>query len=220
MEFWALVVSISALVISFVALVSNRQIAKDQQKLTRENVERQEVGVVQWRHDLRDWASDAIEVLSEARYGFEDVQAASVSNKVPPCIPKLSALIDRGRFFLPNWGNKKGDQHKPPAFQGYRHRALGPLMATLNVLNNEVKFEPDLYEYLEDNRSGVIRGLQEDFVSHIQQIPDPQHSNQKIIELIQTSNEALKGDVGPGANARLRAVIVRLIAREEDQSTP
>jgi hypothetical protein len=55
--------------------------------------------VAEWRRDFRDWASEAIDILSEASYLCSEPDR---SEELLHCRFRLSALIDRGRFFLPN----------------------------------------------------------------------------------------------------------------------
>lgn len=61
--------------------------------------------VSDWLSEFRSWASDAIDVLSESAYEcprdsseLPEAQAACIRR----CRFRLSALIDRGRLFLPN----------------------------------------------------------------------------------------------------------------------
>jgi hypothetical protein len=195
----------------FVNRMNAREAALNAREATRrqdEATRRQDVGVGQWMRDLRDWASEAIDVLSEAVY-------ASDSSDVRRYISQLSALVDRGRFFLPNQVNKEAEPGKLPAFRGSRHRALVPLIAALRVLDGEV--EKDLTEYVSKNRSEVIRELQREFVSHIQQILDPRQRNLAIKQLIERSDkqvEALEGRVGTGSKKRLREVVKRITEKD------
>jgi hypothetical protein len=193
------------------AALNAREATRRQEEATREATRRQEeatrrqeVGVDQWNRDLRNWASEAIDVLSEAVY-------ASNSSDVRRYISQLSALIDRGRFFLPNQVNKEAEPEKLPAFQGRRHRALVPLIAALRVLDGDV--ENELKEYVSQKRSDVIRELQREFVSHIQLILDPRQRNREITQLIEGSDErvgAIFGVDGTGSRARLRDIVKRL----------
>jgi hypothetical protein len=189
--------------------------------MTRLNARRQEVGVDQWRRDLRDWASEAIEVLSKARYAAEeympkpDASSSDLRSDLRSYVAPLSALVDRGRFFLPNQGTTELDKEKLSAFKGTRHRALVPLIAALNVLNDNVEQED--YKYVFDNRPKVLRELQKEFVSHIQQILAPKTRNREIARLIESSDDQLKaldGYEGTGANQRLRDVVKRLKVNE------
>jgi hypothetical protein len=59
---------------------------------------RQEVGVAEWNRDLRAWASEVINVLSEVVYASDDMSDAAPSD-MHRYKSRLSALADRGRFF-------------------------------------------------------------------------------------------------------------------------
>lgn len=179
-----------------------------------ETTRRQEVGVDQWMCDLRDWASQAVDVLSETVYESDDMQDVSPGD-VRGYISQLSALADRGRFFLPNQHTEEYRTDKLPAFRGFRHAALTPLVAAVNVLETMQKGEvkDELDEYVIRNRRDVIRELQKEFISHIQQILDPERRNREIARLIQRSEnqvKALREGVGPGAGKLLRLVVKRL----------
>lgn len=60
-----------------------------------------------WLRDLRTWASEAIDVLAEAAYhspGSDSSAAHQHDELLRRCRCRLSALIDRGRLFLPTNG--------------------------------------------------------------------------------------------------------------------
>lgn len=213
MDNLTVVLTFIGVTVAIFALVYQRR----QEDFAKETARRQEVGVSEWMRDLRDWASEATDVLSEVVYASDDMQDAAPSD-VRRQLSKLSALADRGRFFLPNrdTGSRHG-QHNPSAFRGLRHAALDPLVAAVNVLDGLVK-EKELRDYVIHNRRAVLRELQREFVLHIQQILDPERRNQEIAQLIQHSEkqaeqriEAILGkDVGPGATALVRIVVESL----------
>jgi hypothetical protein len=177
-------------IVAIIALGYQRNQAeatRRQEETARETARRQEVGVAEWMRDLRDWASEAVEVLSEAVYASDGTQGP-VPSAARRSVPRLSALIDRGRFFLPNQYTDKYGKHKLPAFRGYRHAALDPLVSAVAVLEGSVKDEK-LHNYVAHNRRAVLRELQKEFVSHIQQILDPEGHNQEIARII-TENQA------------------------------
>jgi hypothetical protein len=163
--------------------------------------------------DLREWASEAIDVLSEAVY-------ASESNDVRRYTSQLSALVDRGRLFLPNQYTEEYGEHKLPAFRGYRHAALDPLIAAIKVLEGKVE---ELHDYVSDNRGDVLRELQMEFVSHIQQILDPEGHNKKIAWIIKDSEaqaEKILGrkNVGFHTIGLVRIVVERLEEKRLEDS--
>jgi hypothetical protein len=204
MNILVVILTLVGVIVAILALGYQRNQAEStrrQEEAARDATRRREVGVAEWMRDLRDWASEAIDVLSEVGY-------ASDSSDVRRYISQLSALVDRGRLFLPNPINKEDASGKPLAFQGSRHRALNPLMAALRVLDGDV--ENDLTEYVSKNRSDVIWKLRREFVSYIQQILDPRQRNLQIKQLIERSNEqvlALEGGVGKSSKKLLRGVV-------------
>jgi hypothetical protein len=203
-----------AVVVSIVALVLNRRTARRQEALTRESAWRQEVGVAQWRRDLRDWASEAIDVLSEAIYACDDRPDASTSD-FGKYLHRLWALIDRGRFFLPNQQPERRED-PVPAFKGYRHRALDPLWAAGNVLEDRI--DATLYDDVVRYRRYVLEELQREFVSNISSILNPEHHNQEIARLIRDSERQVKAlrpeETPSGDKLLLRDVVRRVVKRQ------
>jgi hypothetical protein len=207
-------------IVAIIALGYQRNQAEStrrQEETARENARRREVGVAEWMRDLRNWASEAVEVLSEAVYASDGTPQGSVPSDARRCVPQLSALIDRGRFFLPNQATEKYGTHKLPAFRGYRHAALDPLVSALIVLEGSEKHK-DLPAYVAHNRRAVLQELQKEFVSHIQQILDPEGHNQKIAWIIKDSQaraEKLVGDdFGYTTMGLVQHVVERLRAKE------
>src|SRR5215213_5848874 len=78
------------------------------------------VAVAEWRRDLRAWASEAVDVLTEATYLCEapEGEAEKPEPVTFTCRYRLSALIDRGRLYLPNVRVGEHGQAKPYAFRG------------------------------------------------------------------------------------------------------
>jgi len=188
LTFIGVMVAIFALVYQMYQAESTRRqeaFAKETARRQEEAARRQEVGVAEWMRALRDWASEAIDVLSEAVYASDGMQEL-VPRDTRRYIPQLSSLIDRGRFFLPNQFTENHGTDKPPAFRGFRHAALDPLVAAADVLEGKIKDE-ELHDYVAHHRRDVLRWLQMEFVSHIQQILDPEGHNQKIAEVIKDS---------------------------------
>jgi hypothetical protein len=222
-------ITLIGVIVAIIALGYQRnqaETARRQEETARETARRREVGVAEWMRDLRDWASEAIEVLSETVYASDGTQG-SVPGDARRYFPQLSALIDRGRFFLPNQATQEHGKHKPPAFRGFRHAALDPLVSALIVIEGSVEGKKlheyrglHDYDYVARNRRAVLRELQEEFVSHIQQILDPAGHNQKIASIIKDSQEQAgkilgEGDFGYTTIGLVQHVAERLKAEEE-----
>ena len=144
-----------------------------------------------WQRDLRSWASEAVDVLSEVAYTCR-VGDPEPNEKETACIARarhlLSALIDRGRFLLPNEREEQYGDHKPRAFRGLRHPALDALVAADRILGNDM----GLLSF-PDKKSALI-GIKREFVSIVQQIIDPQSHNEVIAETLRSVNTKRSGD--------------------------
>lgn len=179
---------------------------------------RAEFALADWFRELRAWASEAIEVLSEAAYTCAGEGAAASKEDVQRrCVYQLSALIDRGRFLLPNQQQTEHGTHKSFAYRGYRHSALGPLVAAVRVLEGTTPV-PDRYT--------VLVELRREFVSDIYRILAPDLHNREIARLVRTSHRLRMRDVTVGgllpggaiprgADALLVEVIARNRADEQ-----
>jgi hypothetical protein len=149
--------------------------------------------IAEWRRDLREWASDAIEVLSEASYLCDDAELESTDDQARTfsCRFRLSSIIDRGRFLLPNIRREDYGVEKPYAYRGLRHSVLDPLVATERVLSTGFTGR------FSDRKHAVV-AMKREFVSSIQRILDPERHNQELARMIVEGNEAVGDDRGLG----------------------
>lgn len=110
---------------AFFAMKATRMASRTQIHASRQTA-------TEWLRDLRQWADEAIEVLSTAIY-----QSTTNSGDTAEIQARLSALIDRGRFFLPNQRTSEYGLEKEYAYRGFRHSALDALAAAECVLRGE-----------------------------------------------------------------------------------
>jgi len=170
-----LVGSLIAVVVSLVAYKA----ALDQNRLSASSVG------ADWIRDLRGWASEAVDVLAEASYSCAGAEA----HVHPPASAhqeyrsKLSALIDRGRFLLPNERDDEYGSHKPRAYRGLRHPALDALVAAEQVLGRSIPLEA-----FPDSKEALI-GLRREFVSIVQGIIDPQSHNHDVARILRLASD-------------------------------
>ena len=144
--------------------------------------------VTAWFAELRLWASDGVDVLAEASYSGTTLKDEA---HVRYLKHRLSAVIDRGRFFFPNLPYIEGNQAtKPAAYRGSRHAALDPLVAAISILESNL----GRYETQEEG----LKEMQREFVSRVQQILNPHGSNQRIEALVSASREVKGGDKSLG----------------------
>jgi hypothetical protein len=143
-----------------------------------------------WLRDLRQWASEAIDVLAEASYtcSHSDRTKEDCSERLRDCRYRLSALVDRGRFFLPNQNVNEFGTEKPSAYRGWRHAALDPLVAAERVVSGKVtsgRFA---------TREKALIQMRREFVSAIQRILAPDLHNREIARMIHEANEHRAAD--------------------------
>lgn len=85
-------------------------------------------------------------------------------------------MIDRGRWFFPNIKSDDYGKDKPSAFQGYRHEVLDSLVAAYKLVQ-----QLDYLSKSKDRRlHDAIVEQKKIFVSHIQQVLDPQISQREF----------------------------------------
>lgn len=172
-------VGIVAAGFSIFAARRSQRIAAGQQKIAAHSV------VAAWSRDLRGWAAQCIEVLAEASYTcrHSDDSGDDCASELRKCRQRLSALIDQGRFFLPNIPAVGVGANKPSAYRGWRHAALDPLVAAERVLSGDVGSG----KYA--TREAAITEMRRYFVSAIQDILGPESNNKEIARMIRDGNE-------------------------------
>src|SRR5689334_9623590 len=105
------VAAIAAAMVSWLAAKQSQKSSHIQQRLATH------AAAADWLKDLREWASEAIDVLSESSYtcAHTDNSDQDCAAELRRCQHRLSALIDRGRFFVPNQSVSEFGMEKPTA---------------------------------------------------------------------------------------------------------
>ncbi|MDP2032029.1 MAG: hypothetical protein Q8K29_01325 [Polaromonas sp.] len=148
-----------------------------------------------WLRDLRAWASEAVDVLAEAAYCCpKTLSALSESEKivVVRCRHRLSALIDRGRFLLPNELETDHGEFKSGAYKGFRHSALDALVAAERILGEDI----ELFSF--PTAKSALLGVRREFVSIVQGILDPRSMNKSVAAILRHAQEDRKRDPSLG----------------------
>ena len=206
-------IAIFAVVVSIFGLALTGFIAWRQWQLTKKLAA---VGVAQWRGDLRDWASEAIDLLSEASYACDAMpNDASPMEYFHRYLHRNWALIDRGRFFLPN-KQQEYRSDRVEGYKGFRHEALDALWAAGIVM--EGRFDAKKFSQLDAKkfdtfkkdvvrcRRYVLEELQREFVSIMLKILDPWRYNKEIAEIIE-ARALISSEIPSGAEALLSEVV-------------
>jgi hypothetical protein len=138
-----------------------------------------------WLRDLRSWASDAIDVLSDACYTCgrgDPAPSAEEKAMTQRCRARLSALIDRGRFFLPNEREQDLGDQKPEAYRGLRLPALDALVAAERVLGGDA----DVREF--GDRKTALIAMRREFVSIVQAILEPRSTAKLVAQVLRQTD--------------------------------
>ena len=105
-------------------------IAEQQKVLQSQQVQ------LQYYTELRHWADSALDTLGSLMSLCHLDPARTEFNfreKHVEYLNQLSALIDRGRWFLPNFSKDMHGREKDVAFQGFRHPALDQLVYAFDI---------------------------------------------------------------------------------------
>lgn len=126
----------------------------------------------QYLCNVRAWADEACECISMAIHSShleENQRKETLFN----ALHKISALIDRGRWFFPNqWSDEYG-KNKEPAYRGIRQPILDQLVEAYDLIKEIQKsgsFENAL----------LLTHSQRLFVSEVQQVLNPRRRNEEV----------------------------------------
>jgi hypothetical protein len=185
LEFQTIVISALGAVIAALVGLAAYFTATTQNRLTAA------AAAAEWFRDLRNWSSEAIDVLTEASYFCPRDRASATADErlmMTTYRCRLTALVDRGRLLLPNSHEDAYGQSKERAYRGYRHPALDALVAARRILDGDF----NLFEF-PDSKVALI-GAQREFVSIMQGILDPASKNRSVAKLLRDAREDRKND--------------------------
>ena len=163
-----IIAAISALIGALVGFITHRGVT------SQERARKQ-----QYFSDLRQWADEAVNILSEAVHICEIdpslCEAPSFFNRRHKLKVNISSLIDRGRWFFPNLKHTEYGEWKPEAYKGFRHPALDSLIYTYKAIHN--------MDYSNGEKNKQFReplvAVKKEFVSEIQRRLDPRKAQEE-----------------------------------------
>lgn len=175
-----LISAVSALIAAFVALVAVRNLRREQLN--------QKIASVKWKKeyfsDLMKWSDEAMLQLSEAMHLCEldpkRLEGSKFFDLRHSLRIRLSAQIDRGRWFFPNYATADYGQHKPEGFRGFRHEVLDGLVLAYKALCN--LDEANVSNNREQRK--VIEQAKRLFTGEVQKILDPRSRDEEFQKLI------------------------------------
>jgi hypothetical protein len=178
---FALLYVVVALVAAVVSIYYSRRARKDgliQQRVQVLSLKRQH------DRDLRKWADAVSDRMTEAIF-LCDLDPARLAegeffSRRHLLRTRLSALIDRGRWFLPNIHDDIHGKEKPVAYQGHRQVALDRVVITFRKVS---ELDCEAQAANKTIQPELIKTKRE-FVAEIQTIIDPRWHAEETTKLI------------------------------------
>jgi len=140
--------------------------------------------------DLLKWSDESIFLLSQSLHLCELDPRKMENNKFFELKHELrinlSAQIDRGRWFFPNYAIEKHGQHKHEAYRGFRPAVLDSLVfayravSTLNYSDNSQNIK----------MREVVANAKRLFTSEIQKVLDPRSRDEEFEKITSKVDEA------------------------------
>ena len=181
-----LIAAISALVAALSALVSVWNFRREQLN--------QRISAAKWKKeyfaDLLKWSDEAMLYLSEAMHLCEldptRLEGNRFSESRHILRVQISAQIDRGRWFFPNYATDRHGHHKHEAYRGYRPAVLDALVAAYRALGalNYIDAKAN-----SDHRKSIEHAKRQ-FTSEIQKVLDPRSRDEEFQNLLGRVPEA------------------------------
>lgn len=145
------------------------------------------LAVMKWKKeyfaDMRQWSDDCLMSLSDALHLCDldpkRGEPGSFYERRHRLLVQLSAQIDKGRWFFPNYLVDHHGQDKEGAFQGYRHEVLDALVFAYGALR-----DVDYYERPKnaEPRNRILSGKRQ-FTSEIQKVLSPRARDEEFDKL-------------------------------------
>lgn len=148
----------------------------------------QKVSAAKWKReyfaDLLKWSDECMALLSEAFHlceldlkRMEDGRLFDARHNLRV---RLSAQIDRGRWFFPNYAIEQHGQHKHEAYRGFRPAVLDGLVNAYRAITE--------LNFVDASRNQDIRmqveAAKRMFTSEIQKVLDPRSRDEEFRKLL------------------------------------
>ena len=129
-----------------------------------------------YRKELLEWYASVIHIMMKIIHDFESEKFLNreYADQKSELLSELSALIEVGRFYFPNWGLDRGfGSKKPSAYRGYRHNNL-----TILIL---------FYRMVSENKPvdiSILWEAERAFTSVIFDMVDPRKRNEEYTKYL------------------------------------
>jgi hypothetical protein len=156
------------------AIILQHQLKDLQQRATQ----------LQYFAELRNWAGEAVHILAEAVHlSIMDRRVYKLSEFLRErrsLLGRLSAHVDRGRWFFPNIRQPDQGSEKEPGFRGFRHEVVWTLFWAYKVVG--------FLQYGQGKgdtpERSDLQKLQRTFAQQIQEVLDPGNLEREFRQVI------------------------------------
>jgi hypothetical protein len=160
-------IDLATAVIALIALFFSIWSFKHQRNLSIETLR------VQRDNDVIRWTNDTIDLLVEIEFLMRDwlrlYTIKEFSTRRDDLLARLSATIDKGRLFFPNFSRDVVGAEKPSAYRGKRQAILDRLVEIYDLVK---QLDPENPDTIESVRHDTMIKKRE-FVSHAQSAVEP-----------------------------------------------
>jgi len=123
---WSAIAALSSIAVATVGFIIGSNLRRSQKRQERYTL------ILEFRREIIEFSSDFITSISDALSIIdEDLSKENLRRELQYTSKKLSALVDLGRFFFPNYVTQEGNygHEKGPAFEGYKRPSLDAIIA-------------------------------------------------------------------------------------------
>lgn len=169
----AIILSIITLGLNLLVYYKTRREVRHSQSITLISTIRH------FNSDLRKWADEVIEQMTIAVFLCDldpSKDEMAFYNSRHELRTRLSALLDRGKFFLPNIDKDHHGQHKESAYRGFRSTTLDKVLECQNLVG-ELNYKNQLPNL--SLRQKIV-DTKKKFVSAISEELDPEQFEREI----------------------------------------
>jgi hypothetical protein len=160
-------IDLATTAIALIALIFSVWSFYHQRRITIETIR------VQRDNDVIGWTNGAIDVLVGAEFLLRDwahyLSPREFSAKRDDYLARLSAIIDKGRLYFPNFVRDVVGTEMPSAFRGRRHEILDRLVEIYDLIKALDPANPAAIEAVRNELMLKKRA----FVSHAQSAVEP-----------------------------------------------
>ena len=139
--FFSILFSLVAVLIAIYSIWSSRQSERNHEELQTQEL------LLRYDENVMSWGAECISEIAKLETILTIPKPDDFEVIYKAALLRISALIDQGRMFIPNYDT--GDGHgvdKHPAYQGHRQKVLDLLMAIYDWgMKNENQIDNDDY---------------------------------------------------------------------------